>query len=90
MEFSEECIARLTREGFDSVYEWHDAPNTIHSPHSHPEAHSIIVTEGSITFTVDGVESQLGVGDRINVAPHTEHTARSGPEGCQYVVGERD
>lgn len=89
MELSEEIIARLENEGFSPVYEWYDEPHTVHAEHSHEEAHSIVVAEGQITFSVDDTDTTLGPNERIDVPARTLHCARVGHEGCKYVIGEK-
>lgn len=88
MELSERCIKILEKEGFPSVHEWQDKPNTIYSSHQHQGRVTIFITEGSLKLTIEGVTHTLRTGDRFDIPPQTEHSAVVGPEGCQYVVGE--
>ncbi len=88
MELSERCIQILEKEGFPFVYEWSDKAGTVYKEHSHQDKVVIFITEGSIDFTIDGQIKTLKAGDRLNIPPHSPHSAVVGPSGCQYVVGE--
>ena len=88
MELSERCIQKLEQEGWLHVYEWSDAPGTEYAEHSHQDKMAIFITEGSLSLTLDGETKELTVGDRLDIPPHTPHSATVGPDGCQFVVGE--
>jgi quercetin dioxygenase-like cupin family protein len=88
MELSERCIAQLEKEGWANIYEWQDKPGTVYPEHSHEGAVVLMVTEGSIDFTINGVTHKLRTGDRFDVPPHAPHTAVVGPDGVQFVVAE--
>lgn len=88
MEQSEKYIAQLEKEGFSEVYDWFDAPGTTYSEHSHKGAVSLLVVEGSITFTLPDRVVELGANDRLDVPTSTPHSAVAGPNGCKYVVGQ--
>ncbi len=36
-----------------------------------------------------GVHHTLNAGDVLPFSAHTPHTVTIGPEGCEYVVGEK-
>jgi glyoxylate utilization-related uncharacterized protein len=88
MELSERCIAQLEKEGWPYVYEWQDKPGTVYEEHSHQGKVVLLITEGSIDFTINGVTHHLKTGDRMDVPRATLHTAVVGLGGVQYVVGE--
>ena len=88
MELSERCIAQLENEGWPYIYEWQDKPGTVYDEHSHRGKVVLLITEGSIDFTIDGVTHPLMTGDRMDVPPAVPHSAVVGPQGVQYVVGE--
>jgi quercetin dioxygenase-like cupin family protein len=88
MELSERCIETLEKEGFRYVYEWQDKPGTVYPEHSHRDKVAIFITEGLVDLTIAGTTRTLRTGDRFDVPPGVPHTAKVGPYGCQYVVGE--
>jgi glyoxylate utilization-related uncharacterized protein len=88
MELSERCIAQLEKEGWPHIYEWQDKSGAVYEEHEHDGKVVLLITEGAIDFTIDGVTHHLKTGDRMDVPPHTPHSAVVGPEGVQYVVGE--
>jgi quercetin dioxygenase-like cupin family protein len=80
--------SRLEHEGF-SVFQWRDAPGASYAPHSHDHDESLWVVAGDITFDAGGEELRLGPGDRLMLPKGTVHTARAGPRGATYLIGER-
>jgi quercetin dioxygenase-like cupin family protein len=87
---AEEAVlrARLEQEGF-RVFTWRDAPGATYSAHSHDHDESLWVVEGEITFDAAGERLRLGPGDRLMLPRGTVHTARAGPRGATYLIGER-
>lgn len=79
---------RLEREGF-SVFPWRDRPGASYSPHSHDHDESLWVIDGEITFGAAGEELRLVTGDRLMLPRGTLHTARAGPRGATYLIGQR-
>lgn len=88
MELSERCIAQLENEGWEHVYEWQDKAGAVYEEHSHEGKVVLLVTEGSMDVAIDGTTSTLRAGDRLDIPPHTPHSALVGPQGVQFVVGE--
>lgn len=88
MELSERCIAQLEKENWPYIYEWQDKAGTVYEEHSHQGKVVLLITDGSIDFTINGVTHHLKTGDRMDVSPATLHSAVVGPAGVQYVVGE--
>jgi quercetin dioxygenase-like cupin family protein len=88
MELSERFIQKLEEEGFDHVYEWQDAPHAVHIEHSHPGRTAVIVTDGSITFTLKGEEKLLMPSQRLDIPAGALHSAKVGSVGVIYIVGE--
>jgi quercetin dioxygenase-like cupin family protein len=79
---------RLAAEGF-GAFRWHDAPGATYAPHTHDRDESLWMLEGEITFGAGGREFRLGPGDRLMLPRGTVHTARVGPAGATYLIGER-
>ena len=82
----EAAIAQLRAEGLD-VIEWRDAPGTVYEEHAHSSREVRVVLDGSITFTVGGVEREVGRGERIDLEPREPHAAIIGPRGAHYLAG---
>ncbi len=79
---------KLADEGFVHIFEWKDAPNTEYEAHAHQGAVSMYILEGGITFWFESEEIELKQGDRFDVPLGKEHTAKVGPSGCTFLVGE--
>jgi quercetin dioxygenase-like cupin family protein len=84
----QQLTKQLLDEGFDDVYVWEDGPNLYYPEHRHPGVSAHIILEGEMTITLDGQEHTYKPGERFDVPAKTGHTARMGPEGCKYLVGE--
>lgn len=78
----------LESEGFKNVYSWHDEPGTQYNSHAHKGKVSMFITQGSVTFNLNGSKHVVKSGERFDVPVGVEHTAEVGPNGCDYVVGE--
>jgi len=89
MELSERYIKIFEDEGFASVYEWQDKPDTTYPLHEHQGAVSIFVTDGSITFDFSGEKREIKAGERFDVPPKTPHSAVVGPQGWIGIVAEQ-
>jgi len=48
-----------------------------------------IILEGEMTVTVKGETRTCKAGERFDVDPQTVHSARMGPKGCRYLIGEK-
>ena len=88
MELSERYIKQLESEDFARVYEDDDAPGAVYDTHSHHGRVTLWITDGSMTFTMNGEEKEYVAGDRIDIAPGVEHSCVVGPEGAIYIVAE--
>ena len=83
--------AQLAHEGL-SVERWSNGPGAIYQTHEHPYGKVLVVSSGSITFTVlDGVARlvTLQPGDRLELPPRTPHSAVVGPEGVVCLEAHR-
>ncbi len=79
----------LQAEGFGHTYVWQDRPNAHYSDHTHAMLTAHIILEGEMELTSGGVTSVYRKGERCDVAPGTVHSARMGPHGCRYLIGEK-
>ena len=82
-------VNKLKAEGFSHVFEWVDGPNTEYPPHSHKGRVSFYIKEGCVTLNFGmGNGIMLCKGERCDVIPGKQHSAKVGPQGCSWVVGE--
>jgi len=79
---------QLLDEGFKNVYEWRDEPGTDYAAHQHKDKVSLYIVDGGLSLFIDNKTVELKRGDRFDVPPGKQHTAKVGKEGCVYVVGE--
>ncbi len=80
---------KLREEGFRHVYVWSDGPNANYPEHTHPVTTAHIVLDSEMTLTTEGKAQAFRPGERFDVPAHTVHSARIGPRGCQYLIGEK-
>ena len=86
----EEQLARaLKQEGFRHTYVWQDAPNASYPDHTHATETAHIILSGVMTVTMDGRGHTYRAGERCDVPAGAVHSARMGPSGCRYLIGER-
>ena len=79
---------RLHAEGFKRTYVWEDPPLTQYPDHTHDVLTALVILEGEISVTIEGKTRTYKPGDRFDVSPETVHSARMGPQGCRYIIGE--
>lgn len=84
----ETFMKQLQDEGFDDVSVWEDGPEMTYPPHQHPDVSAHIILTGEMTVTVNGQTRTYRAGERFDIPAKTQHSARIGPEGCKYLVGE--
>jgi len=73
---------QLEQEGLD-VTRWSNAPHAVYGVHDHPYAKVLVVSSGSITFSVGPEKRQVAMqpGHRLELPPRTAHSAVVGPDG---------
>lgn len=79
----------LEREGFSHLFVWFDAPNHFYPDHTHAGVTAHIVLDGEMTMTTNGEPRTYHVGERCDVPAGAVHSARMGPQGCRYLIGEK-
>jgi mannose-6-phosphate isomerase-like protein (cupin superfamily) len=79
----------LEREGFRHTYVWQDGPNASYPDHTHATESAHIILSGEMTLTMGGQSHTYRAGERCDVPAGTVHSARMGPSGCRYLIGER-
>lgn len=80
---------QLQYEGFLHTYIWQDGPNAFYSDHTHATETAHIILEGEMTLTHAGATRTYASGERCDVPAATVHSARIGPHGCRYLIGEK-
>lgn len=78
----------LASEGFTHIYEWTDKPDTEYAEHSHEGKVTFYILKGNIRMTIAGISKEVQTGERCDVPIGAPHTAKVGPEGCTFLVGE--
>ena len=79
----------LANEAFNEVLEKSLAADDHNAAHSHPFDVRALVTQGDITLTVDGVQTQYCEGEIFTMAAGCSHAENVGPSGVTYLVGRR-
>ena len=85
----EELEQQLRAEGFAHTYVWQDGPHAFYSTHTHPVETAHIILDGELTLTQDGETRTYGAGERCDVPANAKHSAKMGPRGCRYLIGEK-
>jgi mannose-6-phosphate isomerase-like protein (cupin superfamily) len=80
---------QLHGEGFLHTYVWQDGSNAFYPDHAHPVETAHIILDGEMTLTQRGEARTYGVGERCDVPAGAEHSAKMGPRGCKYLIGEK-
>jgi mannose-6-phosphate isomerase-like protein (cupin superfamily) len=78
----------LEAEGFE-VHAWRDPADRIYANHHHDCDESLWLVRGSLLLRVDEREYLLGPGDRLLLPRGVPHSARAGPDGATYLIGQR-
>ena len=79
----------LREEGFLGIFTHRDHPGAYYPDHTHRGTTAHIVLEGDISVTSKGETVTYSAGDRFDVPADTVHSAKIGPKGCLYIIGEK-
>jgi mannose-6-phosphate isomerase-like protein (cupin superfamily) len=79
----------LHEEGFLHTYVWQDGPNAFYPDHTHATETAHIILDGEMTLTQKGETRTYGEGERCDVPAGAVHSAKMGPHGCRYLIGEK-
>lgn len=80
---------QLHAEGFRRTFVWRDAPGAFYPDHTHPTETAHIILDGEMTLSTGGKTQTFKAGERCDVPASAVHSARMGPRGCRYLVGEK-
>jgi mannose-6-phosphate isomerase-like protein (cupin superfamily) len=83
-----ELAQQLEREGFGHTYVWQDGRNAFYPEHTHETETAHIILSGEMTLVMDGRTETYRAGGRCDVPAGTLHSAKMGPMGCRYLIGE--
>lgn len=78
-----EVEAELAEHGRPSS--WSNAPGDRYGAHSHGYRKHLVCVTGGITFHTPEGDVAMGPGDRLDLAPGTQHSATVGPQGVTCV-----
>jgi quercetin dioxygenase-like cupin family protein len=84
-----ELERQLRTEGFTHTYVWEDSPGVSYPAHTHPNETAHVILEGEMTVTCEERTQTYKPGERFDVPAHTVHSAKMGPHGCRYLIGEK-
>jgi mannose-6-phosphate isomerase-like protein (cupin superfamily) len=80
---------QLHVEGFLHTYVWQDGPNASYPDHKHAVETAHIILEGEMALTQGGKTHTFATGERCDVPAGAVHSAKMGPLGCKYLIGEK-
>lgn len=81
--------SQLREEGFAHTYVWQDSADAKYPDHTHRVETAHIILEGEMTFVIGGAARTYRAGERCDVPAGAIHSAKMGPRGCRYLIGER-
>ena len=80
---------QLHSEGFLHTYVWQDGPNAHYPDHAHAAETAHIILDGEMTLAQGDSKQTYVAGGRCDVPAGAVHSARMGPRGCRYLIGEK-
>jgi mannose-6-phosphate isomerase-like protein (cupin superfamily) len=80
---------QLHGEGFLHTYVWQDGPEAYYPDHTHVGETAHIILDGEMTLAQGGLAQTYSAGQRCDVPAGAVHSARMGPSGCLYLIGEK-
>jgi hypothetical protein len=84
-----EAIERMAEEGCLPPRFWGNGPGDRYGWHSHDYHKVLFCLTGSIIFHTKSGDIEMGAGDRLDLAPRTEHATTVGPVGVECVEAPR-
>ncbi len=83
-----ELEKKLRKKGFIRIYVWEDRPHVFYPDHTHRMNTAHIILDGEMSVTSEGTTETYKAGQRFDVPTGTVHSAKIGPNGCRYIIGE--
>ena len=84
-----ELAEQLILEGYFHLYVGEDGPDVEYSEHTHRAESAHIILEGEMSMTMNGETRTYHRGERCDLPAGIMHSAKTGPQGCRYLIGER-
>ena len=81
--------AALKADGFAEIEKKSVAADIVNSAHAHPFDVRLMVLEGEMTVTRDGVPHTCRPGDTFDMQAGCQHFESYGPQGSVYMVGRK-
>lgn len=75
-------------EGLDA-HTWSNEPGYVYGEHEHPYHKVLFCIQGSIVFHTPDGDTSLSEGDRLDLPPHTPHSATVGDNGVICMEAAR-
>ena len=79
----------LEAEGFSHTYVWQDSANVSYPEHTHATDTAHVILSGEMSLTTAAGTKAYRAGERCDVVAGAAHSARMGPQGCRYLIGEK-
>ena len=79
----------LKEKGYTTIYEFDDVAEENFPDHSHEGDQLMTIIKGSMEVDMDGEHHILNSGDELFFLFKQIHSATMGPQGCEYLVGEK-
>jgi quercetin dioxygenase-like cupin family protein len=75
-----------------SPHRWSNGPGDVYAPHTHGYHKVLFCLRGSIVFTLTDTTERFDLhpGDRLDIEPHTSHSAVVGDRGVTCVEAARE
>jgi len=80
---------QLLYEGYVHLYVQDDGPNIDYPEHQHRAESAHIILCGEMSMTMNGETKTFRAGERCDLPAGVRHSAKTGPQGCRYLIGER-
>jgi len=80
---------KLAQEGFTSIEVGTDSAGMEYPLHKHDTYVEHVILAGEMRLTIEGETCDLKPGDRWGAPAGAMHSAKIGPEGCTYLIGEK-
>jgi len=80
---------QLHAEGFRHTSVWQDGAHAHYSDHTHAAETAHIILDGEMSLTMGAQTTTYRAGERCDVPAGAVHSARMGPAGCRYLIGEK-
>lgn len=84
-----ERAEQIFREEALEAHTWSNGPDYVYGEHEHPYHKVLVCIEGSIVFHTPNGDVALIEGGRLDLPPHTPHSATVGSAGVTCMEAAR-